>query len=584
MAKRSGPVHVATTTRKYKDKVYQTHLLRRSFREGGSVKHETLGNLSHLPGPVIELIRRALRGEVLAPVGESFRIESSLPHGHVAAVLGTMRSLGLERLLGSRRSRRRDLAAALITARVCSPSSKLATAASIQDACSLSETLGLGSVDVDELYQTLDWLATAQPRIEKRLVQRHLGADSLVMFDVTSTYFEGRACPLASLGYSRDGKRDRLQIVFGLLTDREGRPLAVEVFSGNTADPTALTDQVEKLMSRHGLRRVVVVGDRGMLTEARIREDLRPRGLGWITSLRAPSVRKLAAGGALQRSLFDERNLAEITDHPDYPGERLIVCLNPLLQQERARKRRQLLESTERELDKVAAAVDRPRRALRGKDRIGLRVGRVLGRFKMAKHYELEIGDASFSYRRCQELIDAEAALDGIYVVRTSVEAASLNPGDAVQVYKDLSRVERAFRCFKTVDLNVRPIHHHLENRVRAHVFLCMLAYYVEWHMRRALAPLLFDDAQPEQGRALRASVVAPAQKSPAAKAKAASKKTPDGLPVRSFRGLLAHLATLCRCRVRGRFAEGVEFVQYTSATETQRRAFQLLGVSPTKV
>ncbi len=575
---------MATTTRRYKGKVYRTHLLRRSYREDASVKHETLGNLSHLPERAIDLVRRCLRGEALVPAGEALTVESSLPHGHVAAALGTMRALGLDRMLESRRSRRRDLVAAMVAARVCRPCSKLAAAAVFKDACSLSETLGLGDVDADELYAAMDWLLTRQDAVEASLARRHLGAGSLALYDLTSTWFEGRSCPLAKVGYSRDGKANSLQIVIGLLADREGRPLAVEVFAGNTADPSTVPAQVEKLMRRHGLERVVVVGDRGTLTQARIRRDLEPRGLGWITSLRAPAVRKLAASGALQMSLFDERGLAEIAESPDYPGERLVVCLNPLLRDERARKRRELLEATERDLDKIAAAAARSRRPLRGADRIGLRVGRVLDRHKMSKHFDLEIGDSSFRYRRRQESIDAEADLDGVYVVRTNVAAAEMDPGRIVQTYKDLSLLERAFRSLKTVDLNVRPIHHRLERRVRAHVFLCMLAYYVEWHMRRALAPLLFDDQEPEAGRALRASAVAPAQKSPAAKAKAASRKTPDGLPVHSFRGLLAHLATLCRCRVRAPLADGVHFVQYTSATETQRRAFELLGFSPTQL
>lgn len=584
MAKRSGAVHVATTTRRYKGKVYRTHLLRRSFREGKSVKHETLGNLSHLPEHVIDLIRRSLRGEDLVPAGDAFQVESTLPHGHVAAVLGTLRELGLDRLLESRRSRRRDLVAAMVAARVCRPSSKLAAAAVFKDASSLSDTLGLGDVDVDELYAAMDWLLGRQSAVEANLVRRHLRTGSLVLYDLTSTWFEGRSCPLARVGYSRDGRPNSLQIVIGLLADREGRPLAVEVFPGNTADPSTVPAQVERLMLRHGLERVVVVGDRGTLTQARIRLDLQPRGLGWVTSLRAPAVRKLAASGTLQMSLFDQRGLAEITDCPDYPGERLIVCLNPLLRDERARKRDQLLRATERELDRIALAAARPRRPLKGREKIGLRVGRVLGRFKMAKHFHLEIGDASFRYRRNQEMIDAEADLDGVYVVRTNVAASEMDPAQTVQTYKDLSLIERAFRCLKTVDLNVRPIHHRLEERVRAHVFLCMLAYYVEWHMRRALAPLLFDDQEPEAGRELRPSVVAPAQKSPGAKAKASAKKTPDGLPVHSFQGLLAHLATLCRCRVSAPLGDGIEFVQYTSATELQRRAFQLLGFSPTQL
>jgi hypothetical protein len=578
MAKRGGPVHVATTQRRRKGKVYTCHLLRRSFREDGKVKHETVGNLSHLPDHVIELVRRALRGESFVPSEEALEIQRSWPHGHVAAVLGMLRQLEGERLLASRRSRARDLVVAMVVARILDPRSKLATARGLDAATSLSEVLGLGDVEVDELYSAMDWLAQRQPAIERRLAARHLESGTLVFYDLTSTYFEGRHCPLARLGYSRDRKRNRLQIEFGVLVDRQGRPIAVEVFAGNVGDPSTLASQIHKLQQRFKLERLIIVGDRGMITNARIREDLRPHDLQWITSLRAPAIRKLLEGEAIQPSLFDEQDLAEITD-PAYPEERLIVCRNPLLVEERRRKREELLAATERELDKIVAATQRRRRPLRGQDAIGVRVGRVLGRFKMAKHFRIEIEETTFRYERVSERIAAEAALDGLYVIRTNVPAPALSGEQAVQAYKDLSRTERAFRCLKTVDLKVRPIYHHLEQRVRAHVFLCMLAYYVEWHLRQALAPLLFDDEDPEAGRARRRSVVAPAQRSASAEAKAHTQRTSAGQTVHSFATLLAHLATLSRHRVRLKIEGEATFIQYTQPTPLQEQAFDLLGV-----
>ena len=578
MAKREGPVHVATTHRRRKGKVYTCHLLRRSFRQDGKVKHETVGNLSHLPDHVVDLVRRALRGESFVPSEEALEIQRSWPHGHVAAALGMLRQLEGERLLASRRSRARDLVVAMVVARILDPRSKLATARGLDGASSLSEVLGLGDVEVEELYSAMDWLVRRQPAIERRLATRHLESGALVFYDLTSTYFEGRHCPLARLGYSRDQKRNRLQIEFGVLVDRQGRPIAVEVFAGNAGDPSTLASQIHKLQKRFRLERLIIVGDRGMITNARIREDLRPHDLQWITSLRAPAIRKLLEGGAIQLSLFDEQDLAEITD-PAYPEERLIVCRNPLLVEERRRKREELLAATERELDKIVAATQRPRRPLRGQDAIGVRVGRVLGRFKMAKHFRIEIEEATFRYERVPERIAAEAALDGIYVIRTNVPAHALSSEQAVQAYKDLSRTERAFRCLKTVDLKVRPIYHHLEQRVRAHVFLCMLAYYVEWHLRQALAPLLFDDEDPEAGRARRRSVVAPAQRSASAEAKAHTQRTPTGQTVHSFATLLAHLATLSRHRVRVKIEGEATFIQYTQPTPLQEQAFDLLGV-----
>jgi Transposase DDE domain len=581
MARRGEAVHVATTSRTYKGKTYQTHLLRRTYREGGKVKHQTLGNLSHLPPQLVEVIRRALRGEAVVPAAEAFEIQRSLPHGHVAAGLAMLRQLGLDRLLASASSRHRELIVAMIIARLVRPCSKLATARGLDaPTSSLAEILDLGTTDEEELYQALDWLLQRQPAVQTALARRHLEEGSLVLYDVTSTYFEGRCCPLARLGHSRDGRHECLQIVFGLLTNAQGCPVAVEVFAGDTGDPTTLASQVDKLRHQFGLQRIVVVGDRGLITEARLREDLRPKELWWITALRAPAIARLVAEGSLQLSLFDQRDLAEITD-PRYPGERLVVCKNPLLAAERGRKREDLLKATERELDKIVKATARPRNPLRGKDRIGLRVGAVLGRFKVAKHFRLDLRDDGLHYERNHQAIAQEAAVDGLYVLRTPVPVELLSTEQTVEAYKSLAAVERAFRSLKTVDLRVRPIYHRLASRVRAHVFLCMLAYYVEWHMRRRLAPLLFDDEHPAAGKARRSSVVAPARRSVAAEVKALTRTTADGtLPVQSFHGLLDHLATLCKNQVIARTAGGATFYQYSLPTPLQQRAFELLGVS----
>ena len=583
MSKRGGAIHVATTRRKYKDRVYETHLLRRSIRDGKKVRHETLGNLSHLPADIIELIRRALRGETFVSAEERFECIRSLPHGHVAAVLGTLRKLGLDKLIASRRSRMRDLVVALIAARIMDPSSKLAIArglASETAFSTLAETLDVVSADEEELYAAMDWLVERQGAIETRLAKRHLAGGALVLYDVTSSYFEGRTCPLARRGYSRDGKRGTLQIVIGLLCARDGQPVAVEVFDGNTGDPSTVASQIEKIRERFGLSDVVLVGDRGMITSARIRDDLAPvEGLRWITALRAPAIRSLLKEGALQPSLFDEIDLAEITSE-DYPGERLIVCRNPLLAAERARKRQALLEGTEREFEKIAAATTRKTRRLRGKDDIAMRVGQVRNKYKVGKHFELEITDDSFRYSRRFEQIEEEAVLDGFYVIRTNVPAEALGAQDTVRAYKGLSVVERAFRSMKTMDLKIRPIRHRLAKRVRAHVLLCMLAYYVEWHMREALAPVLFDDHERAAVEAARTSNVAPAQRSDAAKRKAASKTCDDGNPVHSFQTLLTDLATIVRNRLRPRDAGEETFELTTIPSPVQRRALDLLGVS----
>ena len=582
MARRGGAVHVATTRRKYKGRVYETHLLRRTYREGGKVKHETLGNLSHLPPAAIEAVRLALKGETLVSAESRFEFVRSLPHGHVAAVLESLRDLGLDTLVASRASRERDLVLAMVVARIVAPGSKLATCRGISAdtaETSLGEVLGIEDTTEDDLYDAMDWLLPRQARIEDRLAERHLD-NTLVLYDVTSSYFEGRTCPLAKRGYNRDKKQGKLQIVIGLLCSREGHPVAVEVFEGNTGDPATVATQVKKVRKRFGLKRVVLVGDRGMLTDARIREDLDPvEGLSWITALRAPAIKRLATQGAVSRSLFDEADLAEIRSD-DFPGERLVVCRNPFLAQERARKREELLRATERELEKIAVATHRTRQRLSGADKIGLRVGKVRNKYKVGKHFELEITDDSFRYWRKEEQIREEAALDGIYVVRTDVPSGEFTAEEAVLTYKSLSVVERAFRSMKTVDLKVRPIHHRKEDRVRAHVFLCMLAYYVEWHMREKLAPLLFDDHDKASAQAARESVVQQAQRSEAAKRKAASKRTDDGFAVESFQGMLSLLGTIVKNWLRPRETVAEPFSMITTPNPLQRRALDLLGVT----
>jgi len=556
-------------------------LLRESYREGATVKKRTLANLTDWPREKIEGLRLVLKGEAVVAATDAFEIQRSLPHGHVAAVLGTLHKLGLDRLLSRESSRYRELVIAMIAARVLDPRSKLATArglAAETAASTLGSRLGIEDVDEDDLYAAMDWLLPSQDRIEAGLARRHLKDSTLALYDVTSTYFEGRKCSLAARGHSRDGRRDKLQIVIGLLCSSDGCPVAIEVFAGNTGDPKTLGAQVKKLKERFEVKRIVLVGDRGMLTEARIREDVKPEGLDWITALRAPAIKQLVEQRGIELSLFDEHDLAEIT-HPDYPGERLIVCKNPMLADERTRNREDLLRATEQQLKKVSEATTRTKRALKGKARIGLRVGKLIGRFKMAKHFKITIDDTSFRYERNQESITKEAQLDGIYVIRTSVEASVLDMSSTVAAYKGLSTVERAFRSLKTIDLKVRPIFHWMEERVRAHVFLCMLAYYVEWNMRRALAPLLFDDDDRATAHKMRASIVAPAERSPSAKRKDTTKRTDDGLPVHSFQTLLKDLATLTRNLVRYRVESAPSFEQLSSPTAVQQRAFDLLAV-----
>ena len=576
-------MHVATIKRTYQGKVYESHLLRRTYREDGKVKHETLGNISHLPPDIIDGIRAALSGEPLVPAGDAFDIVRTLPHGHVVAVLGTLRNLALEQVLASRPSRERTLVVAMICARVIDPGSKLFTARTLNsETCSssLGHELGEENASEDDLYRAMDWLEKRQRRIEGKLAKKHLRDGSLVLYDVTSSYYTGTHCKLAKRGHNRDRKKGFPQIVYGLLCNVDGCPVAVEVFEGNTADPTTLAPQIKKIRERFGIKRVVMVGDRGMITSARIEEELRPvEGLEWITALRAPAIKKLAEQGLVQLSLFDERDLVEVLS-PDYPDERLIVCRNPLLAEERSRKREDLLKATEKKLDDIVAATRRPKRKLSGKDKIALRVGKHINRYKMAKHFELEIAEDSFSYRRKTENIEQEAALDGLYVIRTGVSEEDLSAESTVRAYKSLSCVERAFRSLKTVDLKVRPIHHRLEERVRAHVFLCMLAYYVEWHMRQTLTPVLFDDEDKESAEASRASIVAPAERSQSAKRKASTKRTEDGYPAHSFQSLLGDLATLAKNRVRANGAGSAEFYMLTKATALQSRVFELLGVT----
>ena len=555
-------------------------LLRESYRDGGKVRTRTIANITDWPDAKIEALRSVLKNETVALSVNDLRIERSLPHGHIAAALGTAKKLGIHRLLPKSPARLAKLALAMIVARVIEPAAKLATARQLSEATaahSLGAVLGLGTVDEDELYAALDLLGQAQPKIEAALAKRHLRDGCLVLYDLTSSYLEGRHCELAQHGYSRDGKKDKLQIVFGLICAADGCPVAVEVFDGNTSDPSTLATQVTKLKERFGLTRVVVAGDRGMITAARIEQDLIPAGLDWLTALRAPAIQALAADdGPLQLSLFDTRDMAEITS-PDYPGERLIVCRNPALAAERARKRDELLTATEADLQRIKQRVEREPNPLQGKDKIGLKVGAVLGRCKMAKHFDLTIGDKTFSFARNQAAINSEAALDGFYVLRTNVPAGALSTDAVVLAYKSLAQVERAFRSMKTVDLNVRPIHHRLATRVRAHVFLCMLSYYVVWHMRQRLAPLLFNDHDPESARKARVSPVAPAAVSAAAKAKAAARQTTDGHPVHSFRTLLQDLATLARNLVR--LGDAPPAVTLTTATPLQRLVFETLGV-----
>jgi transposase len=554
-------------------------LLRESYRDGDRVKNRTLANLSDWAPERIEALRAALRGDNLPQVKE-LTILRTLPHGHVAAVLGMACQIGLTELLPDGPERQRDLALALIVERLIDPAAKLATARALDEDTainSLGVTLGMGKVHVNELYAALDWLGSAQTSIEDALARRHLHDGTLVLYDVSSSYVEGRCCPLARFGHSRDHRSDRMQIVYGLLCAPDGCPVAIEVFAGNTGDPSTVGNQIAKLKERFGLTRVVMVGDRGMITQARIEGDLKPAGIDWITALRAPQIQQLAAeGGPLQLSFFDERDLAEI-ESSDFPGERLVVCKNHALAEERRRKRDELLDATERDLKKIQKRIESKRKnALRGADNIGLAVGKVIGRRKVAKHFDLTITDDTLTFERNHAAIAKEGELDGFYVLRTNVPAEAINTAETVSAYKSLARVERAFRSIKTIDLEIRPIYHYVSPRVRAHVFLCMLAYHLEWHMRQALAPILFDDHDHVAAEASRTSPVAKAELSPAAERKARKKCTDDGQPVHSFRTLLADLATIARNVVS--VGAGV-LTLITRPTKIQQRALDLLDI-----
>ena len=576
MPKRTGSAHVVTTTRKYKGKVYRTHLLRRSFREGQRVKNETLGNLSHLPEPLIDVIRRSLQGERFVSAAERFEIVASRAHGHVQAVMAAMERLGFASLLGSKRSRERSLVLAMVAARILAPQTKLATTR-WWHTTTLAEEFGVADADEAELYAAMDWLLERQPAIEKKLAARHLQAERLVLYDLSSSYFEGSTCPLARLGYSRDGKKGKPQVNYGLLSDARGCPVAVSVYEGNTADPQTLMPEIDRLRAGFGVRQLVMVGDRGMISHKAIEQLRAEDGVGWITALKSASIRTLLKQGQLQLDLFDERNLFEMT-HPDYPGERLVVCRNPQLAKLRAHKRESMLTATERNLEKVQSAVAAGR--VKGQDDIGVRVGKVVNQYKMAKHFELDIKERSFDFRRKRESIDAEAALDGLYIIRTSVPADQMDSAECVRRYKSLAQVERAFRSLKTVDLKVRPIHHRLADRVRAHIFLCMLAYYVEWHMREAWRALMFADE--DQQAKLTRDPVAPATRSAAAQLKAQTHTLEDATPAHSLSTLLAELGAIVRNTCRMPNDEHAQTFQITTtANPKQHHALELIRQIP---
>ena len=573
MPARTGPVHVVTTKRAYKDKVYCTHLLRRSYREDGKVKNETLGNLSHLPESLVDMIRCSLQGQTFVPLGDAFQITRSRTHGHVRAISSAMQRLGLASLIGSTPCRERDLVLAMVASRIAFADTKLATTRRWH-ACTLAEDFGVADADEDDLYAAMDWLLTRQDAIQSKLAARHLSAGGLVLYDLSSSYFEGSTCPLARRGYSRDGKPGTLQVNYGLLTDARGCPVAVSVFEGNTADSKTFMPAVQRVRQDFGVQQVVMVGDRGMVSQKAIDELRQTDGMGWITALKSVSIRALVEQGQLQMGLFDERNLVELAS-PDYPGERLVACRNDALAKLRAHKREELLKATEASLLEVQASVDAAK--LRGQDKIGVRVGKIINKYKMAKHFELSIADASLAWTRRQDNIDAEAALDGLYIIRTSVSAGQMDAPTCVRNYKSLANVERAFRSLKTIDLKVRPIHHRLENRVRSHIFLCMLAYYVEWHMRQAWAPLTFTDT--DQAAKATRDPVAPAKRSKAAQDKAASHTLPDGQSVHSFATLMADLATIVSntCRSPKTAPDSPTFNVLTTATAHQLKAIALI-------
>src|SRR4051794_7714130 len=575
MPSRTGAVHVATTKRVYKGKTYVTHLLRRSIRKGKAVTHETLGNLSHLPDHVIDLIKRSLKGEAFVPAADAVRITRSLPHGHVEAVLKMIETLGLDGLIASEPSRRRSLVVAMIAERLIFPSSKLANTRHWHDT-TLAEELDVADAKEDQLYDAMDWLLERQSAIENKLARRHLSDGAMVLYDVTSSYYEGKTCPLARFGHDRDGKTGLPIIVYGALTDADGRPVAVRVYPGNTGDPKTVPDQVEALTKRFGLSRVVLVGDRGMLTQTQIDVLKRHPGLGWISALRSGSIRRLLADGLLVKNDLEAQRLAEITA-PEFPGERLVACYNPHLAEQRRQKRQDLLAATQAELEmlaaRVAKSVERPETAAE----IGVRAGKIINHYKMAKHFTLTIRDGHLGWSRKQNAITNEELLDGIYVVRTSEPADRLTAADGVRSYKRLALVEQAFRCLKGIDLLVRPIHHRTADRVRAHVLLCLLAYYVEWHLRQVWEPLLFEDEELVADRCTR-DPVAPARASESARRKKTTHTTPGGLPVQSFRTLMAHLGTRCRntCLV-STDPSHIPFRQVTEADALQAEALRLI-------
>ena len=571
MATRSGAAHVVTTRRKYKGKIYETHLLRRSYRDGGKVKNETLGNLSHLPRPVIELIRRSLRGETFVPVTEAFEITCSRPHGHVQAVMTAMQRLGFASLVFSKASRHRDLVVAMVAARILAPATKLATSRWWHTS-TLAEQFGVSDADEDDLYAAMDWLVERQHTIQKKLAARHLHEGAPVLYDLSSSYFEGTTCPLARRGYSRDHRRDKLQVNYGLLTDAKGCPVAISVHEGNTSDSLTFLPMVAQLRQDFGIERMIMIGDRGMISNQAIKEMRKSDGIDWITALKSVSIRSLLHQQHLQLDLFDARNLLEFSS-PDYPGERLVACRNLQLARLRAHKREELLCATERNLQKILVQVQAGK--LRGKDKIGVKVGKVINQYKIAKHLELDIGERSFSFARNARSIANEAALDGLYIIRTSVPATHMDSADCVRHYKSLANVERAFRSFKGIDLKVRPIHHRLERRVRAHLFLCMLAYYVEWHLREAWRELMFADTE-QHAKASR-DPVAPAKRSAAALRKVHTRTLDDGTPAHSFATLLAELSTIVRNTCRSPGNDTSTFDILTTPNAKQRRAFELL-------
>ncbi len=573
MAKRTGTAHVVTTTRKYKNRVYRTHLLRRSYREDGKVKNETLGNLSHLPASLINIIRRSLQGETFVPVACTFEVLGSRSHGPVQAVAQAMQRLSFASLIASKSSRERDLVCAMVAARIIAPQTKLATTR-WWHTTTLAEHFRVTDATEDELYAAMDWLLAGQSRIQKKLAARHLHEDALVLYDLSSSYFEGKTCPLAQRGYSRDGKKGKPQVNYGLLTDARGCPVAVSVYPGNTADPETLMPEIDRLRHDFGIAQLVMIGDRGMIAHKAIEVLREQAGIDWITALKSGAIRALMDQGQLQLGLFDERNLFEFT-HPDYPGERLVACRNPQLAALRAHKREELLQSTEKNLEKVCAMVHAGR--LRGQDKIGVRIGKVINQYKVAKHFTLDIQDSAFAFARKTRNIAAEAALDGIYVIRTSLPATRMDAADCVRHYKSLARVERAFRILKSIDLRIRPIHHRLADRVRAHIFLCMLAYYVEWHLREVWRELLFADT--DQAAKATRDPVAPARRSAAAERKASTRTLEDGTPTHSFATLMDELSTIVRntCRTPHAGPDTHTFEVVTTANPKQRRAFELI-------